>query len=265
MAEELCHLDNKALLDDEIEARVLYTATSHITAAARKKLKDVGIKPADLRRVYKTARVRHHGSLDISSHTAEAWDYFTTQALIAVSQRPFFSADQAHMWGWLHSISEKFSREPDTSSVYRKSVPRGAKDLVNLSRSGTPRGAISGAYAVLNLSIDFAVWCSRLPNKPLSKHGGELLSSMLASGTTEAIMVPGLIDRTAGIMMPHTNVSVPVYVDKAQTVYSPHLLRVWGSEDVRMLGFYRAGVVDAAAIKGYLSNGVDADLAEALG
>lgn len=200
-------------------------------------IKSLGLENIDISRFYSDGAVPWNSD---SAFAAEVWDFFTARAVIGASSARASDEDDDPdgavsylLYNWSRRLCEKLNSEVPTVEA----------------------GYAEGGRVMAQLSMDFAVWLSRLSDTEMSEYGGRLLGEMLRTGVTYPIdILRGLYvySSTKGCF------TVPVLTDG---VYDERFLLAWGDSDLRVLIFYRAGVFDRSLIERCIAEGVEPDFA----
>lgn len=203
-----------------------------VAPESKTRLKRLGLNPSDLARFYQIGGTRWNNTADGDIDpvfAAEAWDFLLAKALIRAELAG--SRDSRHDFYALGEWSDAL--------------------CMGRERKPTWEMATANVAVMAGLSMDFAVWLSRLSDFEMSNHGGSLLHEMLTLGRTEPFILPDASNHAEYAIL-------PIIVDG---VYTERFLRAWGSSDTRALDFYRAGIVDQSLIERCIARGVEPDLA----
>jgi len=206
-------------------------SSARIADNSQQWVKRLKMTPKMLTGFYKGNGARWHDEFAVSR---EVFDFFTAGAVSDVNSDSRDSYDDGHVFGnWERILCKKLGAELGENSIV-------------------------GARAMGWLAVDFACWASRLPDDAMSEAGASRLGRMMSTGSTHLIGIPETSDMYAGIQY----VNNQVVLDDGS--YDDRFIMAWGDGDMRLLDFYRTGIVNRSLIERCIADGVDAELARSL-
>jgi len=191
----------------------------------------LGIGRKTLTRLYKDGGVRWN---DVFAESREVFDFFTARALAEIESGTRNTNDDSFVFAnWEKILCKKLGAE-----------------------SGG--GTVEGARAFGWLGVDFACWAMHLPDADMSGYGAAMLAECVKTGTTPVVQVPETSDMYSDVEL----VRNQVVLDNGE--YDERFLIAWGEADIRILGFYRVGIVNREFIESCIAGGIDPELARSI-